>query len=511
MLEPSSQIEALNRRGFSLADWFVFSVPTQWLVPDAQVAKLASQQADEDPRGSISIAEAKTALARLMRGGLLEVVTADRLAQLRKRHVATGWPDPLYGFPSVGDVDFTDKGSKAFQALANQLYGPGFFAEAEVDSGDGRGRVYYVATAEQARYAAQRAQTEAPAGAVTTEPIGRWCVHWWQAFSSGYRVSIMWDGLPIRPTGKKAGVPIGAKAEKGHLAEAAPVASADATELPEPTAKTTVDISERNFEATIEQVLTAPAGPALSEPASGPVPGGYRKRSPEDYNRSLCLDTDLVVDFIYATQPKPWENLKAQHGADVKARFLQRLASEIAKRGTLEVLRHGIKDSGCKFQLAYFRPASGLNPETQKLYHGNQFSIVRQLRYSEKNEKSLDLVLFLNGLPIFTAELKNPLTGQTVRNAITQYKKDRDSKEPLFQFGRCLAHFAVDPDLVYVATRLADDKTWFLPFNRGKYGGAGNEPSALRLRHGVPVEAGLEPRQRARPHPKLSARGRRRG
>jgi type I restriction enzyme R subunit len=143
------------------------------------------------------------------------------------------------------------------------------------------------------------------------------------------------------------------------------------------------------------------------------------------------------------------------------------------------VLRQGVKDSGCKFQLAYFRPASGLNPETEQLYHGNQFSIIRQLHYSDKHEKSLDLALFLNGLPIFTAELKNPLTCQTVTNAIKQYQKDRDPKEPLFAFGRCLAHFAVDPDLVYVTTRLAQGKTRFLPFNRGKYGGAGNEPSAF--------------------------------
>jgi len=140
------------------------------------------------------------------------------------------------------------------------------------------------------------------------------------------------------------------------------------------------------------------------------------------------------------------------------------------------VLRKGIKDSGCKFKLAHFRPASGLNEETQKLYLGNLFCVVRQLRYSLKNENSLDLALFLNGVPAFTAELKNPLTGQNVEHAVKQYRYDRDPKEPLPSFRRCLAHFAIDPDLVYVTTRLSGAKTRFLPFNQGRFGGAGNPP-----------------------------------
>ncbi len=110
------------------------------------------------------------------------------------------------------------------------------------------------------------------------------------------------------------------------------------------------------------------------------------------------------------------------------------------------------------------------------MHAANLFSVVRQLNYSEKSSKSLDMVLFLNGIPIFTAELKNPLTAQTVEDAIRQYKTDRDPREPLLAYGRCLAHFAVDPDLVYVATQLAGAKTVFLPFNRGKFGGAGNPP-----------------------------------
>ena len=248
----------------------------------------------------------------------------------------------------------------------------------------------------------------------------------------------------------------------------------------------TVEVSERSFEAAIECGLLvfgpdACAGDADVAKQESPhygetVPGGYRKRSPEEYDRALCLLPRDVVDFVLATQPREWEKLKQHHGTAVREQFLRRLASEIERRGALDVLRTGIKDSGCKFRLAYFRPASGLNEETRRLHAANLFSVVRQVHYSQKNEKSLDLVLFLNGIPIFTAELKNPLTGQDVEDAIRQYKTDRDPREPLFAYGRCLAHFAVDPDLVYVTTHLDGARTRFLPFNQGKYGGAGNPP-----------------------------------
>ena len=246
------------------------------------------------------------------------------------------------------------------------------------------------------------------------------------------------------------------------------------------------EISERSFEQAIECALLqygpdASAGDSMAvrEPPATygeAPPGGYRRRSPDDYDRTLCLLPRDVVDFVLATQPKEWQKLTQHHGAAVREQFLKRLASEIERRGALDVLRNGIKDSGCKFRLAYFRPASGLNEETRRLHAANLFAVVRQLRYSTKNEKSLDLVLFLNGIPIFTAELKNPLTGQDVEDAIRQYKTDRDPREPLLTYGRCLAHFAVDPDLVYVTTHLAGAKTRFLPFNQGKFGGAGNPP-----------------------------------
>lgn len=246
-----------------------------------------------------------------------------------------------------------------------------------------------------------------------------------------------------------------------------------------------VDISERSLEQNIEATLLAggpdayPGGEGLAvEPldAYENAPGGYRRRRPEDYNKELCLDPGTVIDFILATQPKVWERLKQHHGSEVKERFLKRLSNEIERRGTLDVLRSGIKDSGCSFKLAYFRPASGLNEDLQRLHAANLFTAVRQLRYSQKTEQSLDLVLFLNGIPIFTAELKNPLNGQSVEDAVRQYKKTRDPREPLFSYGRCLTHFAVDPDLVFVTTQLLGEKSWFLPFNQGRFGGAGNPP-----------------------------------
>ncbi len=208
------------------------------------------------------------------------------------------------------------------------------------------------------------------------------------------------------------------------------------------------EISERSFEEAIECGLLqhgpdACAGDATAVRETSPSygvtpPGGYRKRTREDYDRALCLLPRDVVDFVLATQPKAWKKLEQHHGAAVREQFLRRLAAEVERRGALDVLRNGLKDSGCKFQLAYFRPASGLNEEPRRLHAANLFAVVRQVHYSTKNKKSLDLVLFLNGLPVFTAELKNPLSGQDVEDAIRQYKTDRDPREPLLAYGRHL-------------------------------------------------------------------------
>ena len=239
-----------------------------------------------------------------------------------------------------------------------------------------------------------------------------------------------------------------------------------------------VEVTERAFEDAIEAALLQRDSMVAEERGSyvHMPSGGYLKRGTEDYDKTLCLIAHDVLDFVLATQPREWKRLSEHHGTMVEEQFLKRLASEIGRRGALDVLRNGIRDMGCKFQLAYFRPASGLNEETKCLHAANLFSVARQLHYSEKSNKSLDLALFLNGIPIFTAELKNPLTGQTVEDAIRQYRTDRDPRELLLAPGRCLAHFAVDPDLIYVTTKLAGPETRFLPFNRGKFGGAGNPP-----------------------------------
>lgn len=220
-----------------------------------------------------------------------------------------------------------------------------------------------------------------------------------------------------------------------------------------------MDTSEKNFESTVEGHL---------------LDHDYTQRPSSAYDRDLCLDPDMLFEFLYTTQPKMWDKLKHQHGEAVKERFLKRLTHEIGVRGTLDVLRKGIIDLGCKFDLAFFKPESGLNEEHQHLHASNILSVMRQVHYSKQNNNSIDLVLFLNGLPIITAELKNPLQSQNVQHAVAQYRHDRDPKEPLLAFGRCLAHFAVDTDLVYMTTHLRGPKTTFLPFNKGNGNGAGN-------------------------------------
>jgi len=254
------------------------------------------------------------------------------------------------------------------------------------------------------------------------------------------------------------------------------------------------EIKERAFEDAIVNMLTTGRMEGASDgeareptPSFGEfVPGGYTQRSADGYDRALCLIPDDVIDFILATQPKEWGRLKEHYGDEARTRFLHRLSSEIDRRGTIEILRKGVKDAGIKFRLAFFKPSSKLNPDLQSLYLANQFTVIRQLAYSESTEQSLDLGLFLNGIPLFTAELKNPLNGQNVEDAVKQYKRDRDPRERLFAYRRCLGHFAVDPNLVYVTTHLRGDDTLFLPFNQGRDRGAGN-PHVPPTRKGYPT------------------------
>lgn len=228
---------------------------------------------------------------------------------------------------------------------------------------------------------------------------------------------------------------------------------------------TKTNTKESGFEEFIEQQLVS-----LHK---------YRSRPSSSYNKDLCMDTELVLEFIQTTQKDSWNKLVEQYGGDVANRFLARLDEELLSRGLLSVLREGVKDRGVNIRLAYWKPENDKNPETLVDYAGNILSVMRQVKYSAKNENSIDMVIFVNGLPLFTIELKNQFTGQNVINAISQYKTDRDQKEKLLSFKRCLTHFAVDTEQAYMTTRLVGLSTYFLPFNKGNKGSSGNPEAAV--------------------------------
>lgn len=210
--------------------------------------------------------------------------------------------------------------------------------------------------------------------------------------------------------------------------------------------------SEKRFETHIELSLNQQ---------------GYSSLDYNLFDRSLCLISNEVTTFLKSTQPKEWEKLELQYGTETEEKFLKRLSDEIGKRGVIDILRNGIKDRGSNFSLVFFEPNSGLNKEHEELYKQNRLVVVRQLHYSLKNENSIDMVLFINGIPIVTMELKNQLTGQNYKHSENQYKKDRDPNEPLLRFKRCIVHFCVDNDRVTMTTELKGDKTYFLPYNKG--------------------------------------------
>lgn len=206
--------------------------------------------------------------------------------------------------------------------------------------------------------------------------------------------------------------------------------------------------------------------------------GEYTKGDPASFDRQLALHPDILLTFIKKSQPKAWERLEVVHGSQVEQKVLHRLHQVLDQRGMLHVLRKGIEDYGVHLQLMFPKPASRLNPDAWEQYNQNILTITRQVKYSMKNENSIDVLISINGLPVITMELKNPLTGQNVEHAKRQYAEDRDPKELIFQFKkRVLVHFAVDPDEVYMTTKLEGHKTFFLPFNRGYNRGAGNPPN----------------------------------
>jgi type I restriction enzyme R subunit len=205
---------------------------------------------------------------------------------------------------------------------------------------------------------------------------------------------------------------------------------------------------------------------------------GWFAGNPVNFDNILALDKKSILEFVQASQPNEWEFLKSYYRDETESKFIQRLFKELDLHGMLDVIRHGITDSGIKFKLAYFKPDSGLNPDTLKQYRFNKHYVTRQVYFSSKNKKSIDLLLSLNGLPIATIELKNHFTGQRVGDAIEQYKTSRDPKELLFQFKkRALVHFTIDPDEVYFTTKLESSGTRFFPFNKGYNNGAGNPPT----------------------------------
>lgn len=206
--------------------------------------------------------------------------------------------------------------------------------------------------------------------------------------------------------------------------------------------------------------------------------GGYSEGDASAYSAELGLFKAEVLQFLQATQAKQWEKLVAIHGDDVSNRLIARLYKEMDLRGALDVIRNGFVDYGVRFRMAFFKPESGLNPDTQALYEQNQLKVIRQVYYSQKNRNSVDLVLSLNGLPVATLELKNRFTGQSTDNAKKQYATTRDNRELLFAFKkRVLVHFAVDDEEVYMATRIDGGKTGWLPFNKGCNHGEGNPPN----------------------------------
>ena len=186
--------------------------------------------------------------------------------------------------------------------------------------------------------------------------------------------------------------------------------------------------------------------------------------------------------FIRETQPMEWAKLEALHGERTGEQVIGDLCKWMDTYGSLATLRHGFKCYGRTLRVAFFKAAHELNPELEERYAANSVGITRQLHFSPRSDKSLDVTISLNGIPVATAELKNPLTGQTVDYARKQYREDRDPREIFFEFKRrTLVHFAVDTEVVFMTTRLAGTATFFLPFNKGYDGGAGNPPDPSGL------------------------------
>ena len=244
----------------------------------------------------------------------------------------------------------------------------------------------------------------------------------------------------------------------------------------------TTDTTERGLERLICTALT---GHACDPPTDGEVRErgvryggvGWSAGDPRDYDRDYCVDLVQLAAFLGATQPDAAEGLSLDVDGPARRKFLARLQGEITRRGTIDVLRNGVKHGPRDLELFYGTPSAD-NAAARQRFADNRFTVSRQLRYSkDQTQLALDIGLFINGLPIITFELKNRLTKQTVGDAEQQYKRDRNPREKLFELGRCVAHFAVDEKEARFCTRLQGKASWFLPFNRGWNDGAGNPPN----------------------------------
>ena len=253
----------------------------------------------------------------------------------------------------------------------------------------------------------------------------------------------------------------------------------------------TTDTSEKGLETLIVRHMTGTDGLAAApnSVARPPTPyggTGYTAGSAQDYDRAHALDVPQLFAFLRATQPEAFKKLVMADANDAKdinrLKFLARLSSEVGKRGVIDVLRKGVEHGPVHFDLFYGTASKG-NAKAEALHAQNRFTVTRQLAYSmDATRRALDLGLFINGLPIATFELKNSLTKQTVEDAVAQYRRDRDPRERLFEFGRCVVHFAVDDSEVRMCTELRGKGSWFLPFNKGHNDGAGNPPNPHGLK-----------------------------
>jgi type I restriction enzyme R subunit len=245
----------------------------------------------------------------------------------------------------------------------------------------------------------------------------------------------------------------------------------------------TTDTSERGLEDLICKAMTGRAAvdplrvSGIQSPSEVWGGTGWLLGDARDYDREYCVDVAYLRSFLTATQPEIAAALELDRDTPVRRKFLSRLEKECGKRGVIDLLRNGLKHEKYSIDLFYGTPSPG-NDKAALLYACNRFSVTRQLRYSnDETRRALDLGLFINGLPIATFELKNSLTKQTVEDAIEQYRRDRDPRERLFNFGRCIIHFAVDDCEVMMCTELKGKGSWFLPFNQGWNDGAGNPPN----------------------------------